>query len=75
MQEDETLFINTQSRLARWKEANGIDFPLALAPDSLFRQMNSGKSAVAVWEGSEILFVQTFPLSAEQLQTILAILE
>lgn len=75
MQEDETLFANAQSRLVHWKEANGLDFPLVLAPDSLFRQMNNGKSAIAIWEGSEVLFFHTFPLSVEQFRSVLAILE
>ncbi len=73
--EDEIMNSSGQKRLLHWKEMNGFDFPVIVAPDSVFQRMNPGKSAVLVSEADNGIFFAPFPLSQQQLRTVLSILQ
>lgn len=73
--EDETIRAVGQQRLMHWKEVNGFDFPVVVAPDSLFQRMNNGKSAALVSEENNVLFFARFPLSRQEFKTILSIMK
>jgi uncharacterized membrane protein YphA (DoxX/SURF4 family) len=73
--EDEIMSSNDQKRLTHWKEVNGFEFPVIVAPDSVFQRMNAGKSAVLVSEADNGIFFAPFPLSSQQFRTVLSIVK
>jgi uncharacterized membrane protein YphA (DoxX/SURF4 family) len=74
--ENDMIKNNTPMRLQHWKEANGFVFPVIVASDSLFVKMHQAKSAVLlVGENARALFLRPFPLSPEQFNMVLQLME
>ena len=76
MKEDDLMNRAAPQRLSHWKDANNIDIPMVIAPDSLFWKMHTEKSAVLLLDSrSRILFLKTLPLSQDQMTTVLSIMD
>jgi hypothetical protein len=76
MKEDDLMNRAAPQRLTHWKDANNIDIPMVIAPDSLFWKMHNEKSAVLLLDSrSRILFLKTLPLSQDQVTTVLSIMD
>jgi len=76
MREDELMNRLAPQRLNHWKEINDITIPLVIASDTIFGKLYTGKSAVVILDSdSHIRFMNTFPLSHEQIKTALILME
>jgi uncharacterized membrane protein YphA (DoxX/SURF4 family) len=67
---------NDTSRLKQWAEANELEFPVLIAPDSVFQHLNLPKSSVLVLSPSErVLFSEPLPIHPEKIEFLTQLLQ
>ncbi len=73
--EDEIAYPDEPTRLYRWARANELSFPILIAPDSLFGDIQFTKSSAAVIDSSgNAIFYEILPMGKKHQQTVLQLL-
>lgn len=73
--EDQFIRNDSSSHLQRWVSANGITFPVVVAPDSVLRTIGLVKSMVIIVDRKDgVLFTERFPMGTPKRRIALRLL-